>query len=130
MSKMLELAERLAKAPDAEAFGLFAYNGRDLIDAALRQCSAVSVKPTAWRVWWVSLNTARTALFEDHDKATAAARENAGCVIPLYATSERTEPQTAPTCQCNNPLVMMKDGREHCGKCGRPAAQCQAESEK
>jgi hypothetical protein len=47
--------------------------------------------PTAWRVWWVSLNTSRTELFEDLDKATAKARENGGCVIPLYA-----QPAQAP----------------------------------
>jgi hypothetical protein len=40
--------------------------------------------PTAWRVYWVSLNTARTELFEDHAKATAKARETGGCVIPLF----------------------------------------------
>src|SRR5690348_196252 len=39
---------------------------------------------TAWRVYWVSLNTARTELFEDHAAAVQKARETGGCIIPLY----------------------------------------------
>jgi hypothetical protein len=41
----------------------------------------------------------------------------------------RALPQTplAETCQCKNPLLMIKGGREYCGKCGR---HCQAESAK
>lgn len=49
------------------------------------QFTAPAQPATAWRVWWVSLNTARTELFEDHTKATDKARETGGCVIPLYA---------------------------------------------
>jgi hypothetical protein len=123
MNKMLELAKRLAKAPDAEAFGLFAYNGRDLIDAALRQCSAES-EPKAWRYF-----DTKSPEPKWHVTDVEPANDGSYIVQPL-APLAATEPQTAPTCQCNNPLVMMKDGREHCGKCGRPAAQCQAESEK
>jgi hypothetical protein len=41
---------------------------------------------SAWRVWWVSLNTARTELFEDRALARKKATETGGCVIPLYAT--------------------------------------------
>lgn len=54
---------------------------------SLTRCSAGSA--SAWRVWWVSLNTSRTELFEDHDKATTKARETGGCTIPLYTA----EPQ-------------------------------------
>jgi hypothetical protein len=53
----------------------------EALEAALRDAA---VTPTAWRVWWVSLNTARTELFEDHAKATAKARETGGCVTPLF----------------------------------------------
>lgn len=43
---------------------------------------------SAWRVWWVSHNTARTELFEDHAVAIQKATETAGCVIPLYTAAD------------------------------------------
>ena len=63
-----------------------------MADAVLAMRGAAATPPTAWRVWWVSLNTARTELFEDIAKANAKARETGGCVIPLYAAAAATPP--------------------------------------
>ena len=74
------------------------------LEAALRDAAAT---PTAWRVWWVSLNTARTELFEDHAKATAKARETGGCVIPLFtraALAPEQKPLTGNTIDPANPM--------------------------
>ncbi len=58
---------------------------QDVVDAVRTATPAQAASaPTAWRVWWVSLNTARTEIFEDLTKATTKARETGGCVIPLY----------------------------------------------
>ena len=62
------------------------------LHAAIETRAPAATPPTAWRVWWVSLNTARTELFEDIAKANAKARETGGCVIPLYAAAAATPP--------------------------------------
>lgn len=56
--------------------------------AALRARSGVQSEgaASAWRVCWVSLNTARTELFEDAAKAYAKANETGGCVQALYTS--------------------------------------------
>lgn len=67
------------------------------IDAWNARGGDVLIKPTAWRVWWVSLNNARTELFEDIDKATAKAHESGGCVIPLYTAPQPLSAAQAPS---------------------------------
>jgi hypothetical protein len=52
--------------------------------------------PTAWRVWWVSMNTSRTELFENETSADQKARDVGGCVIPLYAHPGPAQQQSLP----------------------------------
>lgn len=67
-------------------------------NAKLRASAQATPKPSAWRVCWVSLNTSRTELFEDLGPATAKAKENGGCIVPLYAASfSSTEPPAQAT---------------------------------
>ncbi|MCK1585451.1 hypothetical protein IVB03_39345 [Bradyrhizobium sp. 168] len=88
---------------------------RDIIQSMIDSAVAALESPrsagnaSAWRVWWVSLNTSRSELFEDHDKATDKARETGGCVIPLYASQPspaatvetKHKPDMCPTCGIN-----------------------------
>lgn len=76
--------------------------------AAEPQASAGSA--SAWRVCWVSLNTSRTELFEDHDKATAKARETGGCLIPLYTVEPQPTPVTPEPVNISIKRMALSDG--------------------
>jgi hypothetical protein len=63
----------------------------------------------AWRAVWVSLNTTRTALFEDEKAAYQKAYETGGCVFPLYRSALRA-PEAADAGAVATKLKQLADG--------------------
>lgn len=59
------------------------------IEAGALAQSAPKPIADAWRAVWISLNTTRTALFEDEKAAYLKAHETGGTVFPLYRSALR-----------------------------------------